>query len=164
MRRRPISSAANTLPFSNPEATNSRASIISRKPIPLANDRVRSGSVFSSASASASKSLPPTPVEMNAVDKITTLEARLEDLSMRRRNNRKLIREMQDDLKRNTIVYDVRKRMNVEKQITNLEQDLNDIGKEEHEVGLRLHRTQKKRDRDDFYENPTGLWIKRVTT
>jgi hypothetical protein len=162
MRKRPVSTAANALPFSNPDAAGSRASVISRKPIPAGLDRARSGSVFSTASAT--KSLPPTPIEMNAVDKITTLEARLEDLAMRRRNNRKLIWEMQEDLKRNTIAYDTRKRMNVEKQITNLEQDLTDIGREEHEVGLQLHRAQKKRDRENCYENPTGLWIKRVTT
>jgi chromosome segregation ATPase len=112
----------------------------------------------------ASKSLPPTPVEMQAGDKVTTLEARLEDLARRRRNNSKIIREMQDGLRRNAIAYSAGKRREVEKQITNLEQELDDIGREEHEVGLRLHRAQKKRDRENCYENPTGLWIKRVTT
>jgi predicted nucleic acid-binding Zn-ribbon protein len=101
---------------------------------------------------------------MQAADKITTLEARLEDLATRRRNNSKLVREMKEKLKRNAIVYDTRRRMEVEKQITNLENDLTDIGREEHDLGLQLHRAQKKRDRENCYENPTGLWIKRVTT
>ena len=158
MRKRPVSTAPNNLPFSNPEAVGSRASIISRKPVPL--DRMRAASGMSSAS----KSLPPTPIEMQAGDKISTLEARLEDLSMRRRNNRKIIREMQEGLKKNAIVYTTRKRMEVEKQIRNLEEELTDISREEHEVGLQLHRAQRKRDREDCYENPTGLWIKRVTT
>ncbi|KAI9876059.1 MAG: hypothetical protein M1823_007349, partial [Watsoniomyces obsoletus] len=155
---RPMASAPNSLPFSNSEAAGSRASIISRKPVPA--DRGRSVSAMSSTS----KSLPPTPVEMQAGDKIGTLEARLEDLEMRRRNNRRIVRELQEGLKKNAIVYTTWKRMEIEKQITNLEQGLTDIVREEHEVGLHLHRAQKKRDREDSYENPTGLWIKRVTT
>jgi hypothetical protein len=158
MRKRPIASAPNSLPFSNSEAAGSRASLISRKPVPA--DRGRSVSGMSSAS----KSLPPTPVEMQAGDKIATLEARLEDLGMRRRNNRRIVRELQEGLRKNAIVYTTWKRTEVEKQIINLEQDLTDIVREEHEVGLHLHRAQKKRDREDCYENPTGLWIKRVTT
>ena len=157
IRKRPISTAANSLPFSNPEAAGSRASIISRKPIPK---DLRSTSVMSSAS----KSLPPTPIEMQAGDKISSHEARLEDLGMRRRNNQKIIRELQESLKKNAIVYSMMKRMEVEKQIANLKEDLADITREEHEVGLHLHRAQKKRDREECYENPTGLWIKRVTT
>ncbi len=158
MRKRPISTAASNLPFSNPEAAGSRASIISRKPIPAERPRVGSGM------SSASKSLPPTPIEMQASDKISTLEARLEDLSRRRRNNKKIIREKQEALKKYAIVYDTRKRMEVEKQIINLENEVLDISREEHEVGLQLHRAQRKKDREDCYEHPTGLWIKRVTT
>ena len=158
MRKRPIATARNDPPFSNLEAAGSRTSLISRKPIPA--ERLRTGSGMSLAS----KSLPPTPIEMQAGDKISTLEARLEDLSRRRRNNKKIVREMQESLKKNAIVYDTRKRTEVEKQVINLENELLDISREEHEVGLQLHRAQKKKDREDCYENPTGLWIKRVTT
>ena len=48
MRKRPIASAANNAPFSNPEAAGSRTSVISRKPIPA--ERLRTGSGMSSAS------------------------------------------------------------------------------------------------------------------
>ena len=158
MRKRPISTAAYNPPFSNPEAAGPRVSIVSRKPIPVERNRAGSGML------SSSKSLPPTPIEMQAGDKISTLEARLEDLSRRRRNNKKIVQELQEALKKNAIVYDTWKRTEVEKQIINLENELLDISREEHEVGLQLHRAQRKKDREDCYENPTGLWIKRVTT
>ena len=159
VRKRPVSTAQTFLPFSDIGANHSRTSIISRKP--LASDRDRSASVMSN---SASKSLPPTPVEMEAGDKISSLEARMEDLNRRKRNNSKINWELNDSLKRNAINYDMKKRKEIESTIASLALELDEISREEHEVGLSLHRSQKKRDREDCYENPTGLWIKRVTS
>ncbi|RMZ81885.1 hypothetical protein DV738_g2058, partial [Chaetothyriales sp. CBS 135597] len=136
----------------------SSPSTVSRKPV--GSDRHRSAS----NSSNASKSLPPTPVELQAGDKISSLEARLDDLARRRRNNTKINRELTASLARNGITYDMRKRKEVEKLIATLSLELDDIGREQHEVALTLHRARKKRDRDSCYENPTGLWIRRVTS
>ena len=157
IRKRPVSTTASVLPFSSTAVNQSRSSIVSRKP--LASDKVRSSSMMST-----SKSLPPTPTELEAGDKISTLEARLEDLSRRRRNISKIDRELHDSLKRNAIEYSMRKRKEVEQKITDLGMELDDVMREEHDIGLQLHRAQKKRDKADCYEHPTGLWIKRVTT
>jgi DNA repair exonuclease SbcCD ATPase subunit len=113
---------------------------------------------------SAAKSLPPTPVELEAADKAASLRARLEDLERRKRNLHKIIHELRESLRKNAVVFDARKRNEVDKMIINLHLELQEITNEEHEVALRLHRVQKRRDKDDFYEQPTGLWIKRVTT
>ncbi|OQV01769.1 hypothetical protein CLAIMM_07064 [Cladophialophora immunda] len=126
------------------------------------NGKPRAVSLMSSLSAT--KSLPPTPVELQAADKIASLTARLEDLSRRKRNLNKIILELQDSLKKNAIVYDSRKRKEVDKMITNLNLEIQEVKNEEHDVQLRLHRAQKRRDKDDYYEQPTGLWIKRVTS
>ncbi|RMZ80826.1 hypothetical protein DV737_g2872, partial [Chaetothyriales sp. CBS 132003] len=146
-------------PYASAGLNDSSASIVSRKPVAL--DKHRSVSLASNA---ATKSLPPTPVELQASDKISSLEARLEDLARRRRNNTKINRELTANLARNAINYDMRKRKEVEKLIASLGLELDDIGREEHEVALILHRARKKRDRDSCYENPTGLWIRRVTS
>ena len=159
IRKRPVSSITAPLPYSDTTANDSRASIISRKPV--AAHPNRKSSLMSNT---ASKSLPPTPVEMEAGDKISTLEARLEDLERRRRNNTKITYELNESLKRNAINYDMRKRKEVEKLLTNMSMELDAITREEHEVGLTLHRSQKKKDREECYENPTGLWIKKVTS
>lgn len=113
---------------------------------------------------SAGKSLPPTPGELEAADKAASLQVRLEDLSRRKRNLNKIISELRESLKKNAIVYDARKRKEVDKMIINLNLELQDITNEEHETALRLHRVRKRRDKEDFYEEPTGLWIKRVTS
>jgi len=147
-------------PFGNIGVRKSSSSIL-RKAVGAA-DKARSASMMTANSAT--KSLPPTPVEASAADKVSTLEARMEDLARRKRNTNKIINELRESLKKYAIVYDARKRKEVDKMIINLGLELQEITNEEHETGLRLHRVQKRLDKEDFYEQPTGLWIKRVTT
>ncbi|EXJ67452.1 uncharacterized protein A1O5_09465 [Cladophialophora psammophila CBS 110553] len=153
-------------PFSN--ISGRKSSNILRKAVgndANANDRNgKPRAVSLMSTISATKCLPPTPIELQAADKITSLTARLEDLARRKRNLNKIIRELQESLKKNAIIYDSRKRKEVDKMITNLNLEIQDVTNEEHEVQLKLHRAQKRRDKDDFYEQPTGLWIKRVTS
>lgn len=146
-------------PFGNIGVRKSSSNILRKA---VAAEKGRSASMMSGASIS--KSLPPTPVEASAADKAATLEARMEDLARRKRNTNKIINELRESLKKYAIIYDARKRKEVDKMIINLEMELQEITNEEHETGLRLHRVQRRKDKDDFYEQPTGLWIKRVTT
>ncbi|KAK5280046.1 hypothetical protein LTR40_006933 [Exophiala xenobiotica] len=148
-------------PFSNMVARKSSSSIL-RKAVGAEQKPLRAVSLMSGLSMT--KSLPPTPVELQAANKAASLEARLEDLSRRKRNQHKIISELRDSLKRNAIIYDARKRNEIDKMITNLNLEIQEITNEEHETSLRLHRVVKRRDRDEFYEQPTGLWIKRVTS
>lgn len=160
LRKRPVAKTNSPAPFSNPDGSVSNTSLVSRKAV--AAERHRSVSAL--ISASMSKTLPQCPPEMEASDKITTLEARLDDLSRRKGNLHKIIRELNASLQKNLIVYDHRKRKEIEKMVINLNLELAEITQEEHEVGIQLHRAQRKRDREDNYEQPTGLWIKRVTS
>ena len=166
IKKRAMSGYPASVQYSNLDAAVSNTSLVSvqRKPLsPTATtDRLRSVSALSAASLS--KSLPQCPPEMEAGDKIATLEARMDDLSRRKRNLNKIIAELAESQKRNLIVYDTRKRREIEKMVTNMKLELAEVGQEEHEAGIQLHRAQKKRDREDNYEQPTGLWIKRVTS
>ena len=129
------------------------------------NGKPRASSLMSHMSTT--KALPPTPGEMQAdeaADKVGSLQARLDDLARRKRNLHKIIHELKESLIKNAIIYDARKRKEVEKMITNLHIEVQDVKNEEHDVQLKLYRVQKRKDKDDFYEKPTGLWIKRVTT
>lgn len=143
-------------PFGNIGVRKSSSSILRKA---VGAEKARASSMMS-----VTKSLPPTPVEASAGDKASTLEARMEDLARRKRNTNKIISELRESLKKYAIVYDARKRKEVDKMIINLTLELQEITNEEHETGLRLHRVQKRKDKEDFYEQPTGLWIKRVTT
>lgn len=64
---------------------------------------------------------------------------------------------------RSLVKEDVRARREIEKvKLERLRNEEADVKREEHEVGLRLHRAWKRRDKDAVFE-PTGLWVRRVT-
>lgn len=48
------------------------------------------------------------------------------------------------------------------RKVEELRADLADVVREEHELGLRLHRAWKRKDQQAVYE-PTTLWVRRVT-
>ncbi len=58
--------------------------------------------------------------------------------------------------------YDLASRDEIKKTVAGLNAELAGVMKDEHEVGMKLHRAYKKRDNDDIWE-PTGLWVRRVT-
>jgi hypothetical protein len=159
IRKRPVSTSQTMYTAGNESRRFSNASIVSRKPI---GDRVRSASTATIAS-SKGKDLPPPPPaeEMQTGDKISTLEAKQNHLLTRKRNNSRVRAELAETLKRNAITYDLYRRKEVEGRIKELEQEMQEIHQEEHDVGVQLHRAQKKRDKDA--PEQTSLWISRVT-
>lgn len=61
------------------------------------------------------------------------------------------------------VTDEVRRKREMEKmKIETLKTEEADVRREEHEIGLRLHRAWKRRDKEAVYE-PTGLWVRRVT-
>jgi hypothetical protein len=165
MRKRPVQAQAQARPQTSPTAhnfpTTQNTKVLVRKPTPA--DRRRASTLLTTAS-DLSKSLPQCPPEMEAPDKISSLEARMEEFARRKRNVTKLIKQLKNGVQPSSIAFDLKTRDEVKRTIKGLEGELADIIQEEHDVGLRLHRVQRKKDRDEMYENPTGLWIKRVTS
>jgi hypothetical protein len=165
MRKRPVEAHAQARPQTSPTTTDfpavPNAKVVVRKPTPA--DRRRASTILTTAS-DLSKSLPQCPPEMEAPDKISSLGARMEEFALRKRNITKLIKQLNSGAQPSATAFDWRAREGVKRTIKGLEGELAEIIQEEHDVGLRLHRVQRRRDRDEMYENPTGLWIKRVTT
>lgn len=117
----------------------------------------------SQISASKLKTLPQSPPEMAAGNRIEALEAKLKDLGRRRGNIGTIIHELTQVIQPSSIAYDMATRSEVSKTVDSLNNELADIKKEEHEIGLKLLRAYKKKDEGDFYAEPSGLWIRRVT-
>jgi len=159
--KQPVPSYTYPTPYADSSAAFSNASIVLRKPVPAA-DRNRSASL--NTNPSLGKSLPQCPPELEASDKISTLQARLDDLARRKRNINKIKAALAESLRRNAIAYDARKRKDVESKLKNLDHEMSEVIQEEHEVALRLHRAQKKKDRDENNLEPSSLWVKRVTS
>lgn len=161
MRKRPVQERSQTVPQTMSSPTVPKTRMVNRKPTPA--DRRRTTSTLLTTASDLSKSLPQCPPELEAVDKISILEARMEEFARRKRNVNKLIKQLTTGGQPTAIAFNPRNQEERKRMLIGLESELADIVQEEHEVGLRLHRVQRKKDRDENYDTPTGLWIKRVT-
>lgn len=55
-----------------------------------------------------------------------------------------------------------RKREEEKRKVDFLKEEEADIRRQEHDLGLKLHRAWKRKDNEGAFES-TGLWVKRVT-
>jgi hypothetical protein len=113
--------------------------------------------------SSQSKMLPKSPPEAQSVDLVSSLQAQLDNLAHRRKNLQRSIHQM-TELMPDVLMsgMEARRQAEEKKKVEGLREELADVVRAEHDVGLRLHRALKRRDRNDIYE-PTGLWVRRVT-
>ena len=126
-----------------------------RKPTPLERGTSPKDDRFS-------KTLPQSPAEKESVGRIASLQASLDNLHRRRINLQTVIRELTQVVQPSSAAYDMASREEIKRSVKGLNTELAGVMKEEHEVGMKLHRAYKKRDKDDIWE-PTGLWVRRVT-
>lgn len=118
-----------------------------------------------SIASNIGKSLPHTPAEAESQDLISSLQAQLDDLAHRRNNITKGIRQMTELMPTDSIILTAevrRKREDEKRKVEGLREEEADIRQQEHDIGLRLHRAWKRKDKEAVYE-PTGLWVRRVT-
>ena len=115
---------------------------------------------------STDKALPLAPPEMlSANDRVANLEARLENLTHRRINIMKSIKKMTELMPTDNLMASsdvLRKREVEKKKVEGLKEELAEVQREEHDVGLKLHRAYKRLDKNGECE-PTTLWVRRVT-
>ncbi|KAM5449168.1 hypothetical protein MaudCBS49596_004993 [Microsporum audouinii] len=107
---------------------------------------------------------PQAQPETNITTRIEDIKAKLADLARRKTNIDTMIHELTQVIQPSSIAYDMATRSEVSKTVTSLNNELADIKKEEHELGLKLLRAYKKRDKGDIYANEPTLWVKRVTS
>ncbi|GAO15497.1 hypothetical protein UVI_02020890 [Ustilaginoidea virens] len=122
-------------------------------------------SILSTASSSMSKPLPPAPPEMSpSNDRITHLKIQSDALLHRRVNIQRIIKQMTELMPQDNLLAsdEVLRRREEEKQkVEKLRRELADVQREEHQLGLQLHRAYKRQDKDAEYE-PTTLWVRRL--
>ncbi|KAI9725272.1 MAG: hypothetical protein M1828_003286 [Chrysothrix sp. TS-e1954] len=128
--------------------------VIKRKPVGS-----RPSIDMDSPASSSVKDLPLSPPEAASVDLVTALEAQLNDLARRRMNLSRIIDSMTALQPQNPVVQDLEKRRKHQQNVDRVEQELAEVKRKEHQLGLRLHRAWKRRDQDA----PTALWVRRVT-
>lgn len=146
--------ASRKLPL-NSAASMMSAKSTTRKPTP---------SQVTMATTGEAKDLAQRPPKVDGQSRVDTLQANLDALSHRRRNIGTIIHELTQVVQPSSIAYDLATRDEVKKTVTSLNNELDDIKKEEHDLGLKLLRAMKKQDEKDLCHEPSGLWVKRVTS
>ena len=144
----------------SPKATTRKA-INPESPVVIS----MSSSIATKRASNIAKTLPQSPAEAESHDLISSLQAQLDNLSNRRNNIMKSIRQMTELMPTDSVVETVevrRKRDEEKRKVEYLREEEADVRRQEHDIGLRLHRAWKRRDKDADYE-PTGLWVRRVT-
>ena len=111
-----------------------------------------------------SKSLPQSPPEIAAIDRVAGLQAKIDNLYRRKANLKTVIHELTHVIQPSSIAYDTASRQEIKKTVDGLNKELDEVTKEEYDTGLRLHRASKRQDNNDSIYEPTGLWVRRVTT
>ena len=159
----------------SPSTTTTPNSILNRKrPVPpagLPNSRGPARKPTPSEVCSATKatteskrkSLPKSPPEVNAVSRVASLQAKLDNLRRRKGNLQTVIHELTHVVQPSSIAYDMASRQEIKRTVEGLNKELAEIMRDEHETGLKLHRTMKRDDEFAAYE-PTSIWVRRVTS
>lgn len=112
----------------------------------------------------SSKSLPPSPEESQATSRIDALRAKQNDLARRRGNIDTMIHELTQVIQPSSIAYDLATRSEVKKTVESLNNELAEIRKEEHDIGMKLMRAYKKLDQEDYYGETSALWVRRAAS
>jgi hypothetical protein len=130
-----------------------------RSPDPISPSGV---STFSTATSNTSKALPAPPSQLSASDHVSLLESQQEDLRIRRNNVYRLLNDLNKAAPPNPLITDFKKTRLVEQRKKAYQEELDGIKSEEHDVGLKLHRAWKKREREEGGSG-SALWVRRVT-
>ena len=107
------------------------------------------------------KSLPKSPPEVDAVTRVASLQATLDNLRRRRSNLQTVIHELTNVVQPSSIAYDIASRQEIKKTVDGLSKELAEVMKEEHETGLKLHRAWKRSDDNSF---ESVLWVRRIAS
>ncbi|KAF1836233.1 hypothetical protein BDW02DRAFT_596629 [Decorospora gaudefroyi] len=163
-RRRPVPHAdrfPEPVPTPKPVSETATGMAKIRSPDPISPS---SASTFSTLSTNTSKALPRPPPTLSASDHISLLESQQEDLRIRRNNVYRLLSDLNNAAPPNPLITDFKKSRLVEQRKKAFEDELYEIKREEHDVGLKLHRAWKKREREDPGAAGSALWVRRVTS
>ncbi|KAF1978317.1 hypothetical protein BU23DRAFT_577232 [Bimuria novae-zelandiae CBS 107.79] len=166
----PVSAASAILSRKRPTQVPDR--VPARKPIgssaastarnTMISDGLPSPRPDSTFSTSTNKDLPRPPTELAAADHIEVLESQMEDLKVRRTNVYKLLNDLNNMAPPNPMITDFKRMRLVDQRKKDFENELAEIKREEHDVGLKLHRAWRKRENADPAMQST-LWVRRVT-
>lgn len=96
--------------------------------------------------------------------RIASLEARRDELGRRRLNLETVIKELTRVIQPTSIAYDLAAKAEVKKSVQSIENEIAEIRREEHELGLKVTRAWRRLDEKENNGDGSNLWVKRVTS
>ncbi|PNY20409.1 Uncharacterized protein TCAP_07412, partial [Tolypocladium capitatum] len=174
-RKRPFSAAGGGKPSEEPvvvsilgpsSAVDGEKNSVQRPTQHSSHSRVASEAKSVDRRSSMAKPLPPAPHELcSSQDRVAHLNAQIQGLVHRRININKSIQQMTELMPADNFLAssEVLLKREAEKQkVEALKEELAEVQRQEYDLGLKLHRTYKRLDKDSEFE-PATLWVKRVT-
>ncbi|KAJ6180796.1 hypothetical protein N7519_011257 [Penicillium mononematosum] len=149
-RRRPVPTGVPTSK-KQPDSTKPV-----RKPTP--------SQVAQAAQTAVQSPSPPPEVPLDAKGRIEAMEAKKDDLTQRRFSLEALVLELNKVIQPTSAVYDLAAKAEAQKSIKSIEDEIADIKKEEHDLGMKISRAWRRLDEKENSGDGNNLWVKRVTS
>lgn len=157
-----------------PTSTEDTPSIMSRqRPIPNANAIPTSRKPVRKPTPSENPAGPEVPAQTPTTDnpkdpqsRIGILEAKRDELKKRRMSLETLVDELSRAIQPGpgSLSHDMAAKAEVKKSLQSMENEIAEIKREEHDLGLKISRAWKRWDEQENNGDGSNLWIKRVTS
>ena len=107
---------------------------------------------------------PPPEVPLDAKGRIEAMESKKDDLTQRRFSLEALVFELNKVIQPTSAAYDLAAKAEAQKSIKGIEDEIADIKKEEHDLGMKISRAWRRLDEKENSGDGNNLWVKRVTS
>ncbi|KAJ5760772.1 hypothetical protein N7520_007928 [Penicillium odoratum] len=156
------------IPSGQPNFVEDSPSIMSRRrPIPnamlVSRKPVRKPAPTEAIQESDPVAQPHVDQSSKPMDRILALEAKRDGLARRRINLETVIKELTRVIQPDNGVYDLAAKQEVKRSVQSIENDIAEIKREEHELGLKAARSWRRLDENGHGDGST-LWVKRITS
>lgn len=143
-----------------------------RRPVPIATPGMPTSKKPVRKPTPAETTQEPTLTVQNAVEnqpkdavgRIQSLDAKRNELAKRRHNLETVIHELTRVIQPGAFAYDMAAKAEVKKSVQSIENEIAEIKREEHELGLKVARAWRRLDEKENNGDGSNLWIKRVTS
>ncbi|KAJ6115782.1 hypothetical protein N7523_006199 [Penicillium sp. IBT 18751x] len=131
---------------------------------PISKKPVRKPTPSEVGRATLSAQPPVNDQPKDSQSRIESLEARRDELAKRRFALETVIKELTRVIQPASYGYDQAAKAEVKRSVQSIENEIAEIKKEEHELGMRITRAWRRLDEKENNGDGSNLWVKRVTS
>jgi hypothetical protein len=138
-----------------------------RRPVPISMPTSKKPVRKPTPSEAIQAPVAQPPVDDRPKDpqsRIESLEARRDELARRRFNLETVIKELTRVIQPGSYAYDQAAKAEVKRSVQSIENEIAEIKREEHELGLKVTRAWRRLDEKENNGDGSNLWVKRVTS